>query len=142
VWDPVSFDVAPTKLVHGLIERLLDAIEEMPWLPSLWIREVLSEGGLLRARVLRHLPREKMHIMGKAIKRKQREGELNPAVDPELAVFSVLGLVMVHSATTRLLTDAFHRKAPSRDALLRHVSGLLLDGLRHVPKRCGPSPPF
>jgi hypothetical protein len=52
-------------------------------------------------------------------------------VDPVLIIFSILGLVMVHCATAQLWADTFHRKRPDRTALQGHITGLLLDGLRH-----------
>ena len=134
VWATARAGIAPAVLVSDLIKRLLDTIEVMPWLPSLWIREILSDGGQLRSRVLRQLPRDKMRILSEGIRQKQREGRFNSSVDPDLAVFSIIGLVMLHSAMPRVLADALRRKPPSRDVIFEHIGGLLLDGLRHAPR--------
>jgi TetR/AcrR family transcriptional regulator len=56
VWDPVGRDRPATVLIRGIVGRLLDGIERMPWIRSTWIREVLNEGGMLRKRVLSHVP--------------------------------------------------------------------------------------
>ena len=56
--------------------------------------------------------------------------ELNPELDPLLTVFSTLGLVMLHMATVSFWAETFHRKPLSRQALRRHITGLLLDGLQ------------
>src|SRR4029434_8440614 len=63
VWDPITIDTPPTMLIRGIVERLLDGIEQMPWIPATWIREVLNEGGALRTRVLRCVPFDKVRIV-------------------------------------------------------------------------------
>jgi TetR/AcrR family transcriptional regulator len=134
VWEPVTADTPPTILISDIVERLLDGIERMPWIPSTWIREVLNEGGALRTRVLECVPFDKVRIVSDAIRRQQRARELNPNVDPVLIIFSVLGLIMVHCATARFWAQTFHQKPPNRAALQRHVSSLLLDGLRGMSR--------
>jgi TetR/AcrR family transcriptional regulator len=130
VWGPVAEGEDPGELIRGIVQRLLDAIERSPWVPSTWMREILNEGGLLRTRILRRLPYEKLQIVGAAIARGQAAQTLNPDVDPRLVVFSTLGLVMVHMATIRVWADVFHSSPPSPEAIRRHITGLLLDGLR------------
>jgi AcrR family transcriptional regulator len=60
VWNPIVASDTPTELVRGLVGRLLDGITRLPSIPSLWIRDVLHEGGLLRTRVVRHVPMDKV----------------------------------------------------------------------------------
>ena len=134
VWEPVTADTPPTALISDIVERLLDGIERMPWIPSTWIREVLNEGGALRTRVLAYVPFDKVRIVSDAIRRQQRARQLNPNVDPVLIIFSVLGLIMVHCATARFWAQTFHQKPPNRAALQRHVTSLLIDGLRGMSK--------
>jgi AcrR family transcriptional regulator len=88
VWDPVKPGSDPVELIRGIVERLLAGIERAPWVPSAWMREILNEGGLLRGRVLRRIPVEKVQIVGVAIRAGQAAGTLNPDLDPLLAVFS------------------------------------------------------
>jgi TetR/AcrR family transcriptional regulator len=135
VWDPVTPDRPATVLIRGIVERLLDGIDRMPWIPSTWIREVLNEGGMLRTRVLGHVPFEKVRIVSAAIQREQAAGKLNRNVDPVLIIFSVLGLVMVHCATVRFWAATFHRQVPTRTLLQRHITSLLVDGLHDVARR-------
>jgi AcrR family transcriptional regulator len=134
VWEPVTADTPATVLIRGVVERLLDGIERMPWIPSTWIREVLNEGGMLRTRVLRHVPFDKVRIVSAAIRREQAARKLNRNVDPVLIIFSVLGLVMVHCATVRFWADTFHQQAPTRTGLQRHITSLLIDGLHGVAR--------
>ncbi|MGC2109852.1 MAG: TetR/AcrR family transcriptional regulator [Candidatus Korobacteraceae bacterium] len=131
VWEPVEAGPNASDLIRGIVERLLDGIEQMPWIPSTWMREILNEGGLLRDRVLCRLPFEKVRMVAKAVARGQSRQGLNPELDPLLTVFSTLGLVMLHMATVSFWAETFHRKPLSRQAMRRHITGLLLDGLQH-----------
>src|SRR5262245_8581311 len=71
VWEPVTDDTPPAMLIRGVVERLLDGIERAPWIPSTWIREVLNEGGALRARVLKSVPFRKVRLVSDAIRLQQ-----------------------------------------------------------------------
>jgi len=135
VWDPVRPGGDPAQLIRGIVERLLAGSERAPWVPSTWMREILNEGGLLRGRALRRIPFEKMQIVGVAIRQGQSAGTVNPDLDPLLAVFSALGLVMLHMATAKAWEEVFHRPPPSRDVMARHITGLLLDGVRGATTR-------
>lgn len=130
VWDPVLPDAEPLTAIPELVGRVLDGIEKMPWIPALWVREVLNENGLIGERLQRRLPYEKAQSLGRAIARGQADGTLNPDVDPLLAVSSAVGLVMLHMATIKPWAKVFHREPLARQTLQRHITGLLLDGLR------------
>ncbi|MGA2908816.1 MAG: TetR/AcrR family transcriptional regulator [Terracidiphilus sp.] len=130
VWEPVTEGADPAEMVQGVVERMLAGIEKMPWVPSTWMREVLNEGGLLRGRVLRYLPFKKIGILSQGVARAQSAGAANAEIDPGLIVFSVIGLVMMHMATIKLWAEIFGRKAPDRAALSRHITGLLIHGLK------------
>src|SRR5262249_3199959 len=56
VWSPVGETGEVVPMLRGLVRRVLTATERNPWLPSLWLREVMSEGGQLRDRLIRILP--------------------------------------------------------------------------------------
>ncbi len=77
VWGPVTTGENPAVMICGVVERMLDGIEKMPWVPSTWMREVLNEGGLLRTRMLRHLPREKIGAFRQSVARAQAAGDVN-----------------------------------------------------------------
>ena len=131
VWGPVAEGEDPAELIRGIVQRLLDAIERSPWVPSTWMREILNERGLLRGRLLPRLPYEKLRIVSQAIARGQGAHTLNPDIDPRLVVFSTLGLVMVHMSTVKVWAEIFQTKPLSREVMGRHITALLLDGVRH-----------
>lgn len=132
VWNPVQVNADAAESVRGIVARLLEGIEQMPWIPSTWMREVLNEDGLLRERMLRHLPYRKIQSVAETIAAGQKRKFLNPELDPLLTVFSTLGLVMLHMASVKVWSQAFHREPLSRQSIQRHITGLLLDGLRHM----------
>ena len=51
-------------------------------------------------------------------------------IDAGLIVFSLIGLVMMHMATINLWAEVFGRKTLEREALSRHITGLLIHGLQ------------
>jgi len=133
VWGPVKPGGDAAETIAGVVERLLRGIERAPWIPSTWMREILNEGGLLRGRALRRIPFDKVRIVAGAIREEQASQTLNPDLNPLLVVFSMLGLVMLHMATVKIWAELFHRRPMTREAVGRHITGLLLDGLRHSP---------
>src|SRR5215472_677886 len=82
VWDPIAPGDKPGEMVSGMVERLLEQIDREPWVPSTWMREVLNEKGLLRSRMLRRLPFEKVRLLGKRIAAAQARGNANVALEP------------------------------------------------------------
>jgi AcrR family transcriptional regulator len=129
VWDPVCPNDAVPNMVRGVVDRLLAGVEHNPWVPSTWMREILNPGGLLRTRVLRRLPLDKVRMIGQAVVRGQQDGAIYADLDPVLLVFSMLGLVMLHMATASLVGEVFRTDVPSRAIVARHITGVLLHGL-------------
>jgi AcrR family transcriptional regulator len=130
IWDPVRQDADALVAIPEFVARMFDGFEKMPWVPALWLREIVNEGGLLRARVMPLLPWEKAKWLGAAIARGQKSGTLNPNLDAQLSVTSAIGLVMLHAATIKPWAKTFRREPLARQALRRHITALLLDGLR------------
>ena len=131
VWDPLEPGAKIEDMIRGVIGRLLEQIEKKPWVPSLWIREILNEGGLLRERMLSQAPFDKAQFLASAIAEGQADGSLNPEVDPLLTVSSTIGLVMLNMAASEIWAQVIHRKPLSTLAMQRHITGLLFDGLRN-----------
>jgi TetR/AcrR family transcriptional regulator len=138
VWNPVEASAAPEELIRGIVERMLTGIDQMPWIPSTWMREILNEGGLLRSRLVHHLPFDKVKSLGEAIACGQVVQAINPDIDAELMVYSIIGLVMLHMATVCFWAEIFKRTTPDRQTLCHHITGLLLHGLqREAPALTG-----
>ena len=130
LWEPADaqHDSVP-ELVQALLIRMLDVTEEMPWLPSLWLREVMQEGGLLRERSLGHIPRDRNVAFQRDIAAAQERGEINPQIMPQLLFFSMLGLVMLPQAGFRSWRRHNPDSTINRATLERHLTGLVMHGL-------------
>ena len=130
VWDPLDLaEKDPAKLIAGVAIRLTEAAERMPCLPVLWVREVLSEGGLLRERVLKRIPTQKLHHICACVAAARRAGRIDKRIDPGFIVLSILGLTMVPLASMGIW-----RRFPGAQQLHRrrfapHLAALIENGL-------------
>jgi len=130
VWSPVVETTEAGPMLRGLVRRILKATEAMPWLPSLWLREVLSEGGQLRSRLLKKLPLAYIqHLIG-AVASAQRRGLINPQLEPRLVFLSVLGLTLLPLATMGVWKEIPVLRQVSREDVARHAEALLVSAFR------------
>ena len=134
VWEPVKPATEPEAMLGGIVSRLVAGVQRNPWIPSTWMREVLNDEGLLRNRVLRHLPFDRVQLVSVAVARGQRSGSINAEIDPVLIVFSTIGLVMLHMATLRFFAETFQRRVPNDKDICRHITAVLLNGLHGRPR--------
>jgi len=131
VWDAVDPAAdAPLGQAQGIVKRMFDVTEQMPWLASLWLHEIVGEGGLLRGRALKHVPRKTVEAFGRSIARGMARGELNARIDPQLLFTSILALVMLPQAAVKIWQRLRLPASLARANLERHVNALLEHGLR------------
>ncbi|WP_232071581.1 TetR/AcrR family transcriptional regulator [Paraburkholderia pallida] len=132
VWASADSEAAadPHALVQELIARLFEVTGQLPWLPPLWLREIVNEGGLLRERMLKRLPIEQLQRFVVHIGDAQREGTVNPDLEAPLLFMSILALVMLPLATSKLWQNTRGLPKIERDALRRHVTALLAGAMR------------
>lgn len=126
----------PQALVQALVERLFDVTAQLPWLPPLWLREIVNEGGLLRERMLKRLPIEQLQRFTAQIGAAQQAGAVNPGLEAPLLFMSILALVMLPLATSKLWQSTRGLPKVEREALRRHVTALLAGAMR-MPEGAG-----
>src|SRR5215831_1880429 len=130
IWEQSDAERADAvAAVRGLVMRMLDVTEEMPWLPSLWLREIVQEGGLLRERVMEHLPRERIAAFRRSVAEAQGRGQIDPDIAPDLLFNSLMALVMLPLATARTWRRVNPDVVVDRPRLERHVMGIAMHGL-------------
>ncbi|MEM5446886.1 TetR/AcrR family transcriptional regulator [Paraburkholderia guartelaensis] len=139
VWESVDsadsdLSQDPHALVEELVARLFDVTARMPWLPPLWLREIVNEGGLLRERMLKRLPTEQLQRFSARVNEAQRDGSVNAELEAPLLFISILALVMLPLATSKLWQSVRGFPKIEREALHRHVSALLSAALRPAPQ--------
>lgn len=131
VWASADSEAAdPHALVQELVARLFEVTGRLPWLPPLWLREIVNEGGLLRERMLKRLPIEQLQRFVVHVGTAQREGTVNPDLEAPLLFMSILALVMLPLATSKLWQSTRGLPKVERDALRRHVTALLAGAMR------------
>lgn len=126
----VGDDIA--GLIAGFVRGIGDVVAHHPWLPSLWVREVLCEGGMLRELLLNRIAPQLPHLLAKQFAAAQKRGELNPDLDPRLLVVSLVGLTLFPAAGAPIWRSMF--KADDIDAaMLRDHAITLLDRGLELP---------
>lgn len=118
-----------TELVTAFVTGVAEAIKQNPWLPSLWVREVLTEGGELRDVLFNEAVPNLPRIMSERFASAQREGHINPDLDPRLIMVSLIGLTMFPAASAPLWQRLFDADDLGPDALARHAMALLSAGM-------------
>lgn len=122
-------DESPLQLVKILVGNLNQLLARHPWLPPLWVREILCEGGLLRelwiSRIGPILPARLAEHFSAA----QGQHALNPDINPRLLVVSLFGMVMLPHAAASLLKGVFPDVGMDHTALTKHTLALLERGL-------------
>jgi AcrR family transcriptional regulator len=134
VWRPVTEGAAtdPFALVHEFVARLFEVTDRMPWLPPLWLREIVNEGGLLRERMMQRIPLDNIRQFGSRVAHAQLDGAVNGELEATLLFNSILALVMLPLATSKLWQSVRGLPAIGRDGLRRHVTALLIGGMQPV----------
>ncbi|NYZ61343.1 TetR/AcrR family transcriptional regulator [Luteimonas deserti] len=122
-------------LISGFVRGIGRLVEHHPWLPTLWVREVLCEGGAMRQTMIDTIGPRLPRIMVERFADAQARGALNADLDPRLLMVSLIGLSMFPLAAAPLWRAMFGAHDLSPDALNHHTlvlldRGLELDGAR------------
>jgi len=67
----------------------------MPWIPQLWSREIVNEGGMLREKMIRHIPIDKLKQFEDCISGSAKAGHRESDIDPRWLFISIIGLTML-----------------------------------------------
>lgn len=122
-------DVSTQAVLSSFVENAFGLFERHPWLATLWIREVLSEGGALRERIIPRLAPTIPLALAERFAAAQRAGAMNPTLDPRLLVVSLIGLTLFASAAQPVWRAVFSAADIDRSALVAHTLALLQHGL-------------
>jgi AcrR family transcriptional regulator len=116
-------------LVAGFVQGVGRLAVEYPWLPPLWVREVLCEGGALRDVLLDRIGPQLPQMMAARFAQAQQRGELNEDLDPRLLMVSLVGLTLFPAAGAPIWRRLLQAEDLDFDALRRHTLALLDRGL-------------
>ncbi len=120
-------DVA--ALVAAVVGGIGAVVARHPWLPALWVREVLCEGGALRELMLSRVGPQLPRLLAERFAQAQRHGQLDPALDPRLLVVSLVGLTLFPAAGAPIWRQFFQADDLDAEALRAHTLALLDRGI-------------
>lgn len=116
-------------LIRSFVRTALQIAFAHPWLPQLWVREVLHEGGALRGFLRERVGPMLPQIMVRRFAAAQAAGRLNPQIDVRLLVPSLLGQTMFMAASAPIWRDVLDAGEIDGAAVASHVLALLEGGL-------------
>ncbi len=125
----------PVALFTTFVDNMVDACLEMPWLPDIWMKEFVTEGGVLRHRFFKHIPRNNVSRIISIFTEGQKNGLFNPDINPNAFMSLVLCNVMVpfcisrNHANSQQIFDFSFPIDVDVDALRIHCKAILLHGM-------------
>jgi len=85
----------PAGRIGALLEVFMAAFAAEPWVPTIVVREVLSEGGRLRERFIEDYASHIAILLPGLLRSEIDGGGLRDDLDPELAFLSLMGMVVM-----------------------------------------------
>jgi AcrR family transcriptional regulator len=119
----------PRVLIDTFVRGIGEVVMRHPWLPPLWVREVLCEGGALRDVLFAQAVPGVPQLLARRFAAAQAEGRLNADLDPRLLVVSLVGLTLFPAAGAPIWRRAFDADELGPDVMSRHTLALLGHGI-------------
>jgi TetR/AcrR family transcriptional regulator len=119
----------PSAVAAGFVRGMHAAVARYPWLPSLWVREILMENGALRDLLLEQISPQVPQVLAQRFAAARQRGELNADVDPRLLVVSLIGLTLFPLAAAPIWRRVFDAADVDADRLMLHTLVLIDEGL-------------
>lgn len=116
-------------LIAAFVGGLVRAVAAHPWLPTLWVREILCDCGALRELMIERVGPVLPRVLAERFTAAQQSGQLNPQLDPRLIVVSLVGLTMFPLASAPIWQQLFGAGELGGDEVQRHALALLTRGL-------------
>jgi len=122
-------DQPAQALVAAFVDGVHALVARHPWLPVIWVREILTEGGALREAMLSRVARAVPQVLAQRFAQAQREGAINAALDPRFLVVSLIGLTLFPLAAEGIWRRIFPDGALDNARLRVHTRALLAAAL-------------
>lgn len=122
-------EAEPAALIAGYVRGMGEMVAAHPWVPALWVREVLCEGGALREALFERLIPRLPQMLAARFAEAQAQGRLNPDLDPRLLVVSLVGLTLFPAAGAPIWRRMFDADDLDAEALAGHTIALLDRGV-------------
>ncbi|WP_286978266.1 TetR/AcrR family transcriptional regulator [Pseudomonas sp.] len=122
-------DQKPDELASVFVREVSAMVISNPWVPPLWVREILCEGGLLREYISGRMAPILPRLLAERFAHAQQHGTLNPSLDPRLLVVSLIGLTLLPFAAGPIWRNVFDNPPISHEQLVNHTLSLLQHGM-------------
>jgi len=120
----------PSERLAALLEVLVGTFAAEPWIPTLVVREVLSEGGRFRDRFIADYASHMAELLPGLIRTEVARGRFRADLDPSLAFLSLMGMTIMpfvaRPVIERVLGTEYDR--PFLQAFAEHTRRLFLEG--------------
>jgi AcrR family transcriptional regulator len=126
---PLPIGNGGAAVVEHIVHRIFEAADRMPWMPPIWIRDIVSEGGSLRDRMLRRFPAGAVGSLVAVLSLERRSRRIPAGIEPRLAFLTIAGVAMLPLATRALWTRMPGLADLSDAQLRRHALAVLTSGL-------------
>jgi AcrR family transcriptional regulator len=118
----------PRALIAAFVHGLHAVVVRRPWLPALWLREVIGEHGALREMLFEHVAERVPRLLVQRFAALQKEGAVSADLDPRLLVVSLVGLTLFPLAAQSIWRRLLDADDVDVAALERHTLALLDHG--------------
>ncbi|MUV15548.1 TetR family transcriptional regulator [Lysobacter sp. HX-5-24] len=118
-----------SSVIAGFVRGMCETVDKHPWLPPLWVREVLCEGGALRELLFTTMAPQMPQILAAKFAQAQADGQLNRELDPRLLVASLIGLTLFPAAGAPIWRRLFDADDIDAVAMKNHAIALLDTGI-------------
>jgi AcrR family transcriptional regulator len=124
----------PRELITTFVAGMYAAVARFPWLPSLWVREVICENGGLRDLLVTRIAPQLPQLLAARLAETQKQGALPADLDPRLLIVSLMGLTLLPFAAAPIWRRVFAAGDIDADRMLSHTLALLDHGIggRHA----------
>ena len=118
-------DAPLPRVLEGFVDGVTEMVQAHPWLPPLWVREVLCEGGALRAVLAESIGPQIPRVLAQRFARDAGEGALAPGIDPRLLVVTLVGLTLFPAAGAPVWRTLLGAEAIAPLAMRAHTLAVL-----------------
>ena len=113
------------RVLEAFVDGIAALVQAHPWLPPLWVREVLCEGGALRGVLAESIGPQIPRALAHRFARDAGEGRLAPGVDPRLLVVTLVGLTLFPAAGAPVWRTLLGAEAIDQAAMRAHALAVL-----------------
>ncbi|QUY50686.1 TetR/AcrR family transcriptional regulator [Serratia plymuthica] len=119
----------PVAAFTELAQRFIDISIAHPWFAPLWLREVMSDSGVLKQRMDERFGDKQRKTAMQSIVRWQKEGKLHADLEPSLLIVTLFGMTLLPLATASKWQRDNALSPLRAEDIARHAITLLTHGL-------------